>query len=295
MTYISHLNIEVLQDVISHNQDGIVIVDQNRKILYANSTFLTDHGFLIDEVIGRYPSIFLGRQKYMTMLSEIEDHVWSGELETITSGKRCISSHITLSEVVHKDKSITHILIIRDNSKAKAYENALWDMAMKDSLTNLYNRRYFMEQMKRQLATNARAKKATGIILLDLDNFSNINNTMGHDAGDAVLVALAVRLKETFSRESDLVGRLGGDEFVILIEDLDNDEVAHAERICERLVKALDQPYSINGKLLEFTGSVGMSICRSATICNRMLIAADDAMYEAKAKGKNTFSIIELN
>lgn len=294
MPNITNIDIEVLQDVISHNQDGIIIVDENRQIIYANKAFLTDHAFSSNEVLGRFPSVFLGNEKYISILDEIKDHEWSGDTDTYTAKGQCMPSHITLSEVIHKDKSITHTLIIRDNSKAKAYENALWDMAMKDSLTGLYNRRYFMEQMKRTLATNARAKKATGIILLDLDNFSNINNTMGHEAGDAVLIVLAERLKESFSRESDLVGRLGGDEFVILINDLDDDAVSHAERICKRLVEALDKPYSIDGKLLEFTASVGMAVCHT-TICHKMLLAADDAMYEAKAKGKNTYSVIELN
>lgn len=291
---ISRLGDEVIKDIITHNQDGIVVIDSGQQIIYANMSFLNSHSFTFNQIEGRSPAIFMGVDEYIKMLDSTRHGKWEGDIKTISSNGTSVYSHISLTEVIHQSGSITNTLIVRDNSRAKAYESALWNMAMRDPLTDLYNRRYFMEQMKYQVSSNSRAKRYTGIILIDLDNFSNINNTLGHDAGDQVLVMMAGRLKGAFNRDSDLVARLGGDEFVILINELDGDNPEKdADNICKRLISALDNPYTIDGKLLEFTGSVGMAICNAST-CDKLLLEADNAMYESKAKGKNTYSIVKL-
>jgi diguanylate cyclase (GGDEF)-like protein len=156
-------------------------------------------------------------------------------------------------------------------------------LALHDPLTELPNRTLVVDRLTQVLLRLDRRRSTTAVLVLDLDRFTVINDSFGHDAGDELLVAVANRLVETV-RPGDTVGRLGGDEFVIVCEDAGDDE--GAEPIAERLAQAVAEPVSIARGDVVVTASVGIAISRSTSDrADGLLRDADAALYRAKAKG----------
>jgi diguanylate cyclase (GGDEF)-like protein len=166
------------------------------------------------------------------------------------------------------------------------------DMAERDSLTGAANRRMFQKVLERTLATpRESALPVTAVLFLDLDDFKVVNDTLGHAAGDALLVAVTARISELV-REGDLVARLGGDEFAILT--LDDDDLHRSRAMAERLVRELRAPYLVRDEQVVATASIGIATARSADqTAEEVLRNADVAMYMAKANGKARFAIFD--
>lgn len=171
--------------------------------------------------------------------------------------------------------------------KRKQAELELWKTATHDALTGLPNRSMFNESLARAFARTRRQHGRIAVMFVDLDRFKTINDTLGHEAGDAMLIGIAQRLRKV-TREVDLVARLGGDEFVLLIEQFNGcDELGH---IADRILRELDAPIDCAGHQLHATASIGISIspedgCEAAVL----LKCADIAMYRAKEEGRNQF------
>ena len=176
------------------------------------------------------------------------------------------------------------VLTCRDISERKAFEDQLSHQAFHDALTGLPNRALFMERLLHAQARARRQQTCVGVVFLDLDNFKVINDSLGHEAGDHLLLTVAERLCECV-RPGDTVARLGGDEFTVLFEDLiDNDQIMG---LAERIVQVMDTPVTVSGREVFTTGSLGIALSvgddRSA---EDLLRDADTAMYQAKSNGK---------
>ena len=181
------------------------------------------------------------------------------------------------------------ILNTRDISERKALEEALAHQAFHDSLTKLANRALLKDRIDHALARAARRGRPLAVMLLDLDGFKAVNDSLGHDAGDELLVAVAGRLMECV-RPTDTAARLGGDEFAVLIEDLASpgDYAVVATRVLESLQPA----FHIHGKDIFVRGSIGIAMCGGGeNTADELLRNADVAMYMAKAEGKNRFEL----
>ena len=166
-------------------------------------------------------------------------------------------------------------------------QHKLEQMAYADPLTGLPNRRFFDDELRHRVALALRDGGPFTLLLIDLDGFKNINDTLGHDAGDAVLVATAARLNHAV-RDADRVARLGGDEFAVLLTQSSGREAV--ESICRRIVTGLAEPVSFNGASMQLSASIGAALCPSqgATV-DALHKAADVALYEAKRGGRNTW------
>ena len=163
----------------------------------------------------------------------------------------------------------------------------LRQLAEQDSLTGLSNRYFFDEALKDAISNAQRDNKTLGLLLLDLDHFKNINDTLGHAAGDQLLKEVASRLQSPI-REGDKLCRLGGDEFAILIQNISNPE--QIRLLIKRIFDALQAPMSIEGKSITISISVGIAIYPDcATNAIELMKCADVAMYRAKADGRNQF------
>jgi diguanylate cyclase (GGDEF)-like protein len=161
-----------------------------------------------------------------------------------------------------------------------------------DELTSLAKRTLLQQRIANALARSRRTGNTFAVIYLDLDHFKTINDTFGHDVGDAVLVAVSQRLKAAV-REYDTVARLGGDEFAILLETLD--DPAEAERVAQRVMSSIAPPVRITDRDLEITASIGVSVFpHDGTAADDLLRSADQAMYCAKRAGRNTYSLTPL-
>ncbi len=182
--------------------------------------------------------------------------------------------------------------IVRDISERIRNEQTIRDMAFHDPLTGLANRRLFEDRLEQAVAKARRYDMKFGLMFLDLDHFKAINDSLGHEVGDLVLIEAAERIKTCCKRDIDTISRQGGDEFCIIITDCGDRELLTS--IAEKLLIQLSQPFQSAGVLLEVTTSIGISIFPDNGSAKKELeIASDRAMYAAKKAGRNTFRFWE--
>lgn len=182
-------------------------------------------------------------------------------------------------------------IVARDIEERKIYEKELQRLAYRDPLTGLANRRLFNDRLNKVMAKFSRDQLPFAVVMLDLDDFKRVNDQLGHDAGDQMIVQIANRLKDVV-REMDTVGRLGGDEFVILLATISNK--GNLTQFIKRMEKRLKTPYYINNTSLNIGISIGAVMSNHKLIRNDKSIVtkADKALYEAKRAGKNRAIIL---
>lgn len=169
----------------------------------------------------------------------------------------------------------------------KQAETHLQFFASHDPLTGLFNRSMFNERLQQALAQAARFERSLSLLFIDLDGFKLINDTLGHNAGDAMLAELATRLRATL-REGDVIGRMGGDEFVVLIEEFA--EVTQVAEVAKKVLETAARPFSLQGRECQVTASIGVSLYpEDGKDAQTLLKNADIAMYLVKQQGKNSF------
>jgi diguanylate cyclase (GGDEF) domain len=178
---------------------------------------------------------------------------------------------------------------LRDLSSSVATERALFDMAMHDALTGVSNRRGFMTQLDGAMARTRRSGRLLALLYMDIDHFKSINDDLGHATGDALLLAFSARLK-TQVRAVDWVSRLGGDEFTVILEALTARE--DAEIVAQKLVQAMAERYVLPALTIRVTTSVGLAFYEGGDMTpDRLISLADQAMYQAKRSGRNTWQV----
>jgi diguanylate cyclase (GGDEF)-like protein/PAS domain S-box-containing protein len=203
-----------------------------------------------------------------------------------------------LREIEAVARNLTHdpdvngfVVNARDITERKDLERQLTHRAFHDPLTELANRALFNDRLEHAVSRREREADTLAVLFLDLDDFKDVNDSLGHDAGDALLREVAGRLLSS-SRPPDTVARLGGDEFAILLEDIDG--ALGAARVAERLLKAFEPKLALNGTELELKASVGIATnSRVSETAEKLLRNADVAMYSAKAAGKGRFEHFE--
>ena len=183
------------------------------------------------------------------------------------------------------------LITMQDLSERKAAEEEINQLAYYDPLTRLPNRRLLMDRLQQALATSARHQRSGALLMLDLDNFKTVNETRGHDRGDALLLQVAHRLRSCV-HEDDTVARQGGDEFVVVLEDLGDspeEAAARAEDVGQRILGVLREPYQIDGDAHHSSLSMGVTIYSGTReTVDELLKRADLALYQAKNAGRDT-------
>ncbi|HLZ38796.1 MAG TPA: diguanylate cyclase [Mycobacteriales bacterium] len=197
---------------------------------------------------------------------------------------------VTVSPLGNRiDDRAGQLLLLRDISERKEVEERLRWLANYDPLTRLPNRRLFGDRLAQTMIASRRHQARGALILIDLDGFKLINDSLGHQVGDELLVAVADRLRQQ-RREEDTAARLGGDEFAVLLP-----EIGHAEDaavVATKILAAVAQPVRIRGHLLNVTVSIGVAVWPDDGVDQHLLLSsADAALYQAKARGKNRFEL----
>jgi diguanylate cyclase (GGDEF)-like protein/PAS domain S-box-containing protein len=186
------------------------------------------------------------------------------------------------------DDALIHLTAV-DITDRKRFEQQIHHQAFHDPLTGLPNRRMFMERLEVSLLAAKRVRDSVGVLFIDLDRFKTINDTLGHDVADALLVEVAQRLKSCV-RQTDTVARHGGDEFTIILPDLHQPE--DAAQVAEKILERVLEPVTVNSHSIEISVSIGIALYPfDGTDIHTLLRNADDAMYRAKQAGRNNYQL----
>ncbi|MHB8455627.1 MAG: EAL domain-containing protein [Acidiferrobacterales bacterium] len=276
--------------------EGILITDSDGRIIRINQAFSKLTGYSAEELIGSTPAILhSGRQdaEFYQSLWEIliRDGYWQGEVWNRRKNGEVFPQSLTITAVTDDKRQVTHYVgVCSDITLRKKAEEEIHQLAFFDPLTKLPNRNLFWDRLRQTQAYNARYKFYAALLFIDLDNFKTLNDTKGHHIGDLLLIEVARRLQEGL-RRSDTVARLGGDEFVAVLVDLNEDAqqaVTEAHGIGQKLLAALNQPYSLQESEHYGSASIGVSLFRGDEISKEELLKrADTAMYHAKSDGGN--------
>ncbi|WP_051694030.1 sensor domain-containing protein [Desulfohalovibrio reitneri] len=288
---VAQQELQLMGRVFEHSLDGITITDVDGTILQVNPAFTHITGYTEDEVVGKNPRILKsdrhGPEFYKEMWrSLLETGTWEGEIWNRRKSGEAYPEWLSISALKNAEDETTHyVAVFHDITEIKRSEELLKHQAYHDALTGLPNRLLLLDRLDVAIQHARRQDERLALIFMDLDNFKNINDSMGHSFGDLLLMAVAHRLKGVL-REQDSVARLGGDEFVVMVEEVrtDNDPMVVGERIMD----ALHVPFQIKGRDIYVTGSVGVTYYPEDGDTPESLIKnADTAMYRAKEAGRN--------
>jgi diguanylate cyclase (GGDEF)-like protein/PAS domain S-box-containing protein len=285
-------NLHQLSQAVHQNPNIIIITDTQARIEYVNAAFIEKTGQTLTQVIGKQPSILQSGDAPLFTNEEIWDNLrngenWRGELiNRYADGlERIELAHVSPMRDV--DGKITHFLSVQEDiSEKKKIEERIRYLAHYDLLTGLPNRVLLEDRARLALVAAKRYASSVALIFFDLDHFKNINDSLGHNTGDALLIELAIRLQNCL-REGDTISRLGGDEFILILPDIDE---PGAKSVAEKLLYVVNQSYHIGEVDLTISASIGIAISPGdGEELEVLLKNADTAMYCAKKDGRNKY------
>jgi diguanylate cyclase (GGDEF)-like protein/PAS domain S-box-containing protein len=288
--------------VAFESQESIMITDADTVILRVNQAFTESTGYTSEEAVGQTPRLLKsGRHNadfYRAMWETLQrTGTWQGEVWDRRKNGEIYPKWLTISAVKGYDGVVTHYVGAHaDMTEHKAAEETIKNLAFYDPLTGLPNRRLLMDRLQQSLASSARSGRKGALLFIDLDNFKDINDTLGHDIGDLLLQHTAQRL-ESCLREVDTVARLGGDEFVVVLEGLSEhafEAAAQTKTVGEKILATLGQLYQLATHKFHSTPSIGANIFSDhGQSAEELLKQADIAMYQAKKAGRNTLRFFD--
>jgi diguanylate cyclase (GGDEF)-like protein/PAS domain S-box-containing protein len=275
------------------SSEGIVIVDANDNIVDVNPAFTVLTGYSREEVLGQNPRLLKSGKQTCEFYADmwktlIEVGHWEGELWNRRKDGMAYLEKLSIYTLKDtQGKVVNRIGIFSDITQSRAEQETVAHHAQHDFLTNLPNRLLFRDRFKQQMARAKREDKKFAVMYIDLDRFKPVNDKLGHQVGDQLLVAVAARLKLQV-REVDTVSRFGGDEFAILLSEIStrND----VTNLADKILVALGLPFILDGHTVNITGSLGIAMYPDdGNDMDTIMSKADAALYKAKHNGANTY------
>ncbi|PKO34468.1 MAG: GGDEF domain-containing protein [Betaproteobacteria bacterium HGW-Betaproteobacteria-7] len=279
--------------VFTNATEGMTITDADARIVAVNPAFTVISGYQPGDVIGRTPAILNSGQQgpdyYREMWNQLlANGQWQGEIWNRRKDGGIFPEWLSISAVRDEQGAVTHYIgIFNDISERKQSEARIHHMAHHDVLTGLPNRLLLEDRVGQAMLKSKRSSRPMALVFIDLDRFKNINDTLGHDVGDQLLVQAAQRGLSVL-RDTDTLSRQGGDEFVVVLPELEHRQ--DAMHVTRKMLAALCQPYLLAGHELTVSGSAGIALYPDdGQTVSELLRKADAAMYRAKEEGRNTF------
>ncbi|KUM02363.1 EAL domain-containing protein [Chromobacterium subtsugae] len=276
--------------VFESTAEGIAILDAGRKVISANPAFSQLTGYAEDEAKA-WPSIDALYQvphsaPFLEQLRHGERQMWQGNASYLHRNGAALCIWESISIVPGLDGAIgNYVLVFSDISSVLAVQEQLDFLAKHDPLTSLCNRRMLHDRLEYELAQAARHGSMVAVLLLDLDHFKTINDSLGHGVGDQVLALVARRLQSCM-RASDTVARLGGDEFCIVFGGIGT--LGDVDQVAQKALARLAEPIELEHMTCYVTGSIGIALSPAdGASVDELLRNADQAMYGAKHAGRN--------
>ena len=283
--------LELAANVFEQGRQGIVITDREGTILRINGYFTELTGFTPEEAIGKTPRVLKSHRQDDSFYAEmwaslIEKGEWNGEIWNRKKNGEGFASLLSITSVRDENNEILYFIgINEDITEQKLSSERINRLAHYDILTNLPNRRLFNERFSQSLQQAELYKRQIALLLLDIDNFKKVNDTLGHHAGDVLLQTVSKRIVGSLGKV-DTVARLGGDEFAVMLENVR--DPSDVERLAQRIIEAVSAPIRLEETQVYVGVSIGACIYPLDGHDSETLIRnADNAMYRAKAAGKN--------
>ncbi|WP_199457329.1 MULTISPECIES: EAL domain-containing protein [unclassified Marinobacter] len=283
---------------IEQSPSSVLICDRQWHIEYANQKFSQLTGYTQDDIIGKHPSALVDQSMnsreawhlWQAIRLQVKRvGVWQGEVNSVRRNGERYWEQLVVTPIKDSNSDTTGYLILgEDISIRKRYEQQLLRQANYDVLTGLPNRMLALDRLKLAIAQARRDETQVGVMFLDLDNFKHINDTLGHDAGDTLLIEASKRVSSCL-RGTSTVARLGGDEFLVVLPGLSGPDAAC--QVADRILQTFSTPFMLGGQEVFVTTSIGIATFpQDSDNSGTLLQHADAAMYEAKHKGKSAYS-----
>ncbi|RTE67452.1 EAL domain-containing protein [Amphritea opalescens] len=277
------------------SNDAIMIINAEHSIIKVNNAFSQITGYSAKEAIGqRYTLLHSGVHKrpfYEALLDSLnQTGKWKGEIWYRHKDGSIYIAQVSINTLFNDDNSVyQRIVTFADITEKKRTEELIWKQANFDPLTNLPNRRMFMERLTHEIRLAARSKTTLALLFLDLDNFKQINDTLGHGVGDQLLIEVAARFTQLI-RGSDTVCRLGGDEFTLILPQIDGP--AQVKQVGDKILNVLKQPFKLDHQLRYISASIGAALYpQDSQDAEQLINMADQAMYSAKEAGRGRLKL----
>lgn len=284
------LRLELASNFFENTNEGIIVADKNGFIESVNKAFSTITGYTKEYAIGKNPRILKSglhdAKFYDAMWNGIKANgYWKGEVWNKRKNGEVYPQILSISKttsIIHKEEY--YMSIFTDISSLKEADKKIYYHANYDSLTTLPNRGYFEKKLEDILKEAEQNETQVAVFFIDVDKFKDVNDTYGHNVGDAMLVSIAKRLLNS-TRADDFIARIGGDEFVLVAKDIKNHK--NVENLAKKMQKKVQQSLEVDGQIFSMSLSVGIAIYpEHGTKSQELLKHADIAMYEVKENGR---------
>ncbi|MHA6964035.1 EAL domain-containing protein [Zobellella denitrificans] len=291
----SRLNLELAERVIEASLEGIIITDAEGRIEFVNPAFSHTTGYSPEEVLGRTPAVLSSGRHDSAFYAEMwrtlrERGYWRGEIWNRRKSGQLYLELLTVTAIRDAEGNIgNYAALFTDITHIRENEDQIRQLAYYDPLTRLPNRRLLEDRLELAIRHAHRHQRRLAVLFIDLDHFKQVNDSLGHAAGDELLLEVSRRLGDRL-REDDTLARLGGDEFIVLLPDLE--EADEVTRVARRLIDAIGEPFRIGQQSFRIGCSLGISLYPDdATDAEELVHHADAAMYRAKQEGRNGYRL----
>ena len=280
--------------IYQNSSEAMTVVHPDGAIITINPAFTEITGYTLDEVVGKnvrlLKSLEDDQEVYESMWTALaESGRWRGELWSRRKNGERFLRWLSVNTIYNEDGLPQCIVcLFSDITKKRETDELIWKQANFDALTGLPNRSMFHDRLEQAIKKAHRSEQPAALLFLDLDYFKEVNDTLGHVMGDRLLQLAAQRVR-TCVRESDTVARLGGDEFTVILDELDGPQAV--ERAVNEILHALAEPFQLGTEEVYISASIGITFYPDDGIeIDTLLKNADQAMYAAKAQGRNRYS-----
>lgn len=294
---LKHQRHSLLELLFDRVHEGIIITNADNIIVDVNDTLCEITGYSKDELIGQQPNLLSSGKQSKAFYSEMwqslsENGFWRGEVWNRKKDGSFYAEILTIHRSIDPlSGELFHLGLVSDITMLKQHQAELERLAHYDALTALPNRNLLADRFEQAIAHSNRTQTLLAVCFLDLDNFKPVNDELGHNAGDELLIEVAQRIR-TMLRQDDTVSRYGGDEFVMLLGEIKNRQ--DCEQFLHRLTDELSRPYQIENKTIRISASIGYTVYPFDQGSMQTLIEhADQTLYKAKLDGKKTFRMYE--
>lgn len=290
-----HEESDISAAVLENAVEGVIVTDVNNKIVRVNASFSNITGYSAEDVMGQDPKILKSGHHDQSFYHAFwqtlqETGAWQGEIWNRRKDGQTYLEWLSVRSVKEAGGRLNYIATFSDITRRKEMEEAMRHKAHFDPLTDLPNRSLFNDRLYSAAATSVRYKRPFALVYLDLDYFKQVNDTLGHLAGDALLVEAAKRMVRCV-RQSDTIARVGGDEFALVCPEVH--QIGEVTEIVERILAAMSSPFQLAEGECQISVSVGVVLspeggCDPEQLKRR----ADEALYQAKHAGRNCYRVL---